>query len=135
MLRRFGWSLVRASAHAVMPICDDREIMKIEKMKLFGAIVGCSLALSAATAAERPLQQDPVAKAMAGRPNVLFILSDDQGYADVGFHEGIAQTPNLDKLAAEGLILNQHYFASPLCTPARAGLLTGRYNTGQVPFP
>jgi arylsulfatase A-like enzyme len=62
----------------------------------------------------------------AERPNVVFILSDDQGYADVGFHEGIAQTPHLDKLKSQGIELRRHY-TQPQCTPTRAALMSGRY--------
>ena len=61
----------------------------------------------------------------AAKPNVVFIIADDLGWADVGFHDGIAPTPNLDKLAKEGLELTQHYVA-PVCSPTRAGFLTGR---------
>lgn len=63
------------------------------------------------------------------RPNILFILSDDQGYGDLGcFGNTHIATPHLDALAKGGVRLTQHYAASPLCAPARAGLLTGRYN-------
>lgn len=58
-------------------------------------------------------------------PNVVFIIADDLGWADVAFHGGNAPTPNLDKLAKEGLELTQHYVA-PVCSPTRTGLLTGR---------
>ncbi|QDU39292.1 Arylsulfatase [Maioricimonas rarisocia] len=63
----------------------------------------------------------------ADRPNVLVILCDDLGYGDLACygHETI-KTPHLDKLAAEGVRLTDCYSASPLCSPARAGLLTGR---------
>ena len=64
--------------------------------------------------------------AAAPRPNIVFILADDLGWADVGFHGGRAPTPHLDRLAREGLELSRHYVA-PVCTPTRAGLLTGRY--------
>jgi arylsulfatase A-like enzyme len=53
-------------------------------------------------------------------------MADDLGWADVGFHGGNAPTPHLDRLAAEGLELTAHYSA-PVCSPTRAGLLTGRY--------
>ncbi len=59
------------------------------------------------------------------KPNIVFIMADDLGWADVGFHEGNAPTPNLDRLAGEGLELTQHYVA-PVCSPTRTGLLTGR---------
>ena len=59
------------------------------------------------------------------QPNVVFIIADDLGWADVAFHDGNAPTPHLDKLASEGLELTQHYVA-PSCSPTRAGFLTGR---------
>jgi arylsulfatase A-like enzyme len=62
----------------------------------------------------------------AAPPNIIFIIADDLGWADVAFHGGNAPTPHLDKLAAEGLELTHHYVA-PVCTPTRAGLMTGRY--------
>jgi arylsulfatase A-like enzyme len=58
-------------------------------------------------------------------PNVVFIIADDLGWADVGFHGGKAPTPHLDRLAKEGVELTQHYVA-PVCSPTRAGFLTGR---------
>lgn len=61
----------------------------------------------------------------AERPNIVFIIADDLGWADVAFHGGNAPTPNLDLLARDGLELTQHYVA-PVCSPTRAGLLTGR---------
>ena len=65
---------------------------------------------------------------MADRPNILFILADDMGYGDFGcFNTGASQTPTLDHLVGEGVCLTQHYSASPVCAPARASLLTGRY--------
>jgi len=62
------------------------------------------------------------------RPNILVILSDDQGYADIGF-QGCKDipTPNLDRLASEGLRFSNGYVSHPFCSPSRAGLLTGRY--------
>ena len=59
------------------------------------------------------------------RPNFVFVMADDLGWADVAFHGGNAPTPHLDQLAREGLQLTQHYVA-PVCSPTRAGLLTGR---------
>jgi arylsulfatase A-like enzyme len=69
-------------------------------------------------------------EASTGRaqPNLIFILADDLGWADVGFHKGNVPTPNLDNLAAEGVELSQHY-VYPVCSPTRAALLSGRYAT------
>ncbi|RMH05017.1 MAG: hypothetical protein D6702_01545 [Planctomycetota bacterium] len=60
------------------------------------------------------------------RPDILVVLSDDLGAGDPGFRGGPAHTPNLDRLAAEGLQLDRFY-VQPLCTPTRAALMTGRW--------
>ena len=60
------------------------------------------------------------------RPHIVYIVADDLGFADVGFRGSDIKTPNIDKLAAEGTILQQFY-TQPLCTPTRAALMTGRY--------
>lgn len=64
----------------------------------------------------------------ADRPNVIFLLADDQGSADLGSYgsEDLA-TPHLDALAARGVRFTQFYSAAPVCSPSRAGVLTGRY--------
>ena len=65
---------------------------------------------------------------MQNRPNVVLIVADDMGYGDFGlFNDGCAHTPCLDELASEGVCLTQHYAGSPVCSPSRATLLTGRY--------
>ncbi|MEC7811328.1 MAG: sulfatase-like hydrolase/transferase [Verrucomicrobiota bacterium] len=62
------------------------------------------------------------------KPNVLLIVSDDQGYRDLGcFGSGEVRTPHLDRLAAGGIRLTSFYVAWPACTPSRGALLTGRY--------
>jgi arylsulfatase A-like enzyme len=63
----------------------------------------------------------------AARPNIVFVLSDDMGWNQPGFNGGNAElTPNLDRLAAEGMRLNEFYTHS-VCAPTRAAFLTGRY--------
>jgi len=72
------------------------------------------------------------------RPNVIFILADDLGWGDLGcYGNPQIDTPVLDTLAARGVRLTTHYSPSPLCAPARAGYLTGRFNhrTGAVDVP
>lgn len=66
----------------------------------------------------------------ADKPNIIFIVGDDMGYADVGFH-GCKDipTPHLDRLAAAGVQFTSGYVTGPYCSPTRAGLLTGRYQT------
>lgn len=64
----------------------------------------------------------------ADRPNVLLIVSDDQGYADLGCAGGDGvKTPHLDRLATDGVRATNFYVAWPACTPSRGSLLTGRY--------
>lgn len=61
------------------------------------------------------------------RPNIILIMTDDQGYMDVGFNGNKEiQTPNLDRLAFEGIIFDRFYAASAVCSPTRASLITGR---------
>ena len=69
-----------------------------------------------------------LAEAGAARPNVLLIVSDDQGFRDLGcFGSNEIKTPSLDRLAAGGVKLTSFYVTWPACTPSRGSLLTGRY--------
>jgi len=60
------------------------------------------------------------------RPNIILIMADDMGYSDIGAFGGEIATPNLDRLAADGLLMTQFYNTSRCC-PSRAALLTGLY--------
>lgn len=60
------------------------------------------------------------------KPNILILLADDLGFGDVGFNGSDIKTPNIDRLATEGVQLTQFY-CCPMCSPTRAGLMTGRY--------
>jgi arylsulfatase A len=62
------------------------------------------------------------------RPNVVFLLTDDLGYGDVGCYGGKIPTPHMDRLAAEGMRFTDAHTTSSVCTPTRYGLVTGRYN-------
>src|SRR5262250_998666 len=66
------------------------------------------------------------ARAADNKPNIVYIVADDLGWKDVGFHGSDIKTPNLDKLAANGAKLEQFY-VQQMCTPTRAALMTGRY--------
>lgn len=62
----------------------------------------------------------------ASRPNIIFILADDLGWGDIGYHDSDIRTPHLDQLATNGVRLNQHY-VYPTCSPTRVALLSGRF--------
>ena len=68
-------------------------------------------------------------KTAADRPNIIFIMADDMGYGDLGCYnkESKIPTPNMDKLAAEGIRFTDAHSPSAVCTPTRYGVLTGRY--------
>ncbi|MBM3858890.1 MAG: arylsulfatase [Verrucomicrobia bacterium] len=88
------------------------------KIKTVSTIFGTLLLVTALTGNAAP----------AARPNIIFILADDLGYADLScFGSKAVQTPHLDALAAGGVKLTQFYAASAVCTPTRASILTGRY--------
>jgi uncharacterized sulfatase len=79
----------------------------------------CLLLLLAASTAPQTLAQ---------KPNVIFILADDLGYGDLGcYGQRLIQTPNLDRMAAEGMRFTQFYAGSTVCAPSRAVLMTGRH--------
>ena len=83
-------------------------------MRAFSRILFASLILSVSFADE-------------AKPNLLIILADDMGYGDLGcMGSELLKTPNIDALAESGVLCSQAYVASPVCSPSRAGLLTGR---------
>jgi arylsulfatase A-like enzyme len=94
------------------------------------AVLAATLVVLALTlAADRPLAAETDAAATPGggkRPNIVYIVADDLGWKDVGYHGSDIKTPHIDELAAGGARLEQFY-AQPMCTPTRAALLTGRY--------
>ncbi|GAA4814777.1 arylsulfatase [Litoribaculum gwangyangense] len=65
---------------------------------------------------------------VATKPNIIFILADDLGYGDVGFNgQDKIKTPNIDKLATNGMVFTNHYTGSTVCGPSRAVLMTGKH--------
>src|SRR5713101_1423434 len=62
------------------------------------------------------------------KPNIIFILADDLGYGDLGcFGQKVIQTPNIDRLAAEGMRFTQAYAGDTVCAPSRCALMTGKH--------
>src|SRR5215813_5134169 len=87
-------------------------------MRFLQAAILAALTLSAVV-------QEAGARAAETKPNILYIVADDLGWKDVGFHGSDIKTPTLDALAAKGAKLEQFY-AQPMCTPTRAALMTGK---------
>src|SRR6516164_8684900 len=69
------------------------------------------------------------ARAQGAQPNIVLIYADDLGYGDLSCYGSAISTPNLDQMAVEGARFLNFYSASPVCSPSRAALLTGRYPT------
>lgn len=88
-----------------------------------------ALALSLlAVLASTPTSTPALASSAPSRPNVIVVITDDQGYGDLGIHGNARiRTPNIDRLANEGARFT-HFYVSPVCSLTRASLLTGRYN-------
>ncbi len=83
---------------------------------------GAAFSLLAGCQSERRRE----AAASRSRPNVIFILADDLGYGDLGcYGQQTIRTPNLDRMAAEGMVFTNHYAGSTVCAPSRCCLMTG----------
>ena len=83
-------------------------------------------ALTLAAAAIAGMSVATMGRAEPLRPNIVFIMADDLGNADLGYRGGEIKTPNIDRLASEGVRL-EDFYGEPVCTPSRAALMTGRY--------
>jgi hypothetical protein len=84
-------------------------------------------ACGAATAAVLPLPALCNNKS-SRKPNIVFILVDDLGWSDVGcYGSDLHETPNIDKLARQGIRFTDAYAAAPVCSPTRASIMTGKY--------
>lgn len=68
---------------------------------------------------------EPALPGASTQPHLIFILADDQGFRDVGYHGSEIKTPTLDRLAAEGVKL-ENYYVQPICTPSRSQFITGK---------
>ncbi|QYM79056.1 sulfatase [Horticoccus luteus] len=91
-------------------------------MKLFSAVVFCVALVAGGT-----MSASPAKPQAARRPNIVFILADDLGCAQVGaYGNSYYKTPNIDGLGRDGMQFTQAYSASPVCSPTRSALMTGK---------
>lgn len=91
-------------------------------------LLGLALALQAAGGAGRPAKKVAATPPVDPRPNVLVLVADDLGYGDLAAYGGAdIATPNIDRLFKEGVRFTDGYMSASLCSPSRAGLLTGKY--------
>lgn len=99
-----------------MTTFDRRSLMAALALASAGGVSALAVAKSKAPAARKRA------------PNFIVVLADDLGYGDIGANGSRAiRTPNIDRLAADGLMMTDAYASANICTPSRAGLLTGRY--------
>lgn len=104
-------SLERPPDHEASPSLDRREFLRVMGL-------GAAAFAVAGTAGCEPGMSPP--------PNVVFLMADDLGYGELGsYGQTKIRTPNLDRLAAEGMRFTRHYAGSPVCAPSRCVLLTG----------
>ena len=98
---------------------------------LVGAVVwllGSGSGFTNSVMAQQAIPEAAGETATAQRPNIILIFADDLGYGDIGAYGATTiNTPNIDRMAEQGAMFDEFYAVSPVCTPSRAGLLTGRY--------
>lgn len=107
----------------------NRKACRLFQASAMGLAIAASLTQPALAADTTSQDKQPVKESQAKAPktNIVYIVIDDMGYSDFGCYGSEIKTPNIDKLAANGLIYN-NFNTCPLCSPTRASLLTGRDN-------
>lgn len=124
---------------AVAVVCDrcssSTSLNKEPNVKSFPAIFSSSLCWGLALAVISLAGPHAQGEEAPSRPNLLFIIADDCTYRDVACYGGQAATPNIDRLASEGMRFTQSFQAAPMCSPTRHCIYTGMYpvRTGAYP--
>lgn len=107
--------IFKTSNHLIKSIMQNFHMLQMTRLALFSVALLCHSQSVPANETERP-------------PNIVFIFVDDQGYYDLGcYGASEVQTPRIDAIAEQGTRLTDYYAAAPICSPSRAGLLTGCY--------
>lgn len=98
--------------------------------RLLTLALAAAAAAAVATCAASALAAEPATAARSSRPNILVIVSDDQGYGDCSalpHHASDIHTPHIDSIARDGALFTNGYVSAPVCSPSRTGLISGRY--------
>jgi len=99
---------------------NDSSKKRVNRREFLRAVAAAGAALMLPAVAGSAPRKDK-------RPNIIFFLTDDQDKHSLGAYGGNSYTPNLDRMAREGMVFNQAYVSSTVCTPSRYSFLTGRY--------
>ena len=123
--------LTLVAFHALLCITVRTDPVKVDCVKVNPVKVD-SVKVDPVKVAEYGLKPYPMKDGYT-QPHIVFVLADDYGYRDVGYHGSRIRTPNLDRLAAEGVRM-ENYYVQHVCTPTRSQLISGRYqiHTGRA---
>jgi arylsulfatase A-like enzyme len=117
----------RARGKGKISVISNRK-MRIMSAALLIGLLGTASPVLAQPASRQQDRPAPAPARDAQRPNLLFVLVDDMGFGDLSvMGDKKVQTPHLDRLAREGVLMTKFYDAAPICSSSRAGFLTGRY--------
>ncbi len=105
-----------------------KQVSLLKRPFLAGTFGTAALIATGAVTMNSSACAQEIEDATGERPNIIIILADDLGYGDIGgYFGGEAETPNLNRLAQEGMLFTDFHSNGPMCSPTRAALLTGRY--------
>ena len=122
--------MVLESKHTLSNMMKKKNFKIVKHRNLIAGIgvIGMAVLPILSTTADDLSPHDNDSKSKKQKPNIIFILADDLGYGDVGFNgQDKIKTPNIDRIAAEGIVFKNHYAGSTVSGPSRACLMTGKH--------